>query len=337
MRFTHWERATRGMASLAFFAVSITAFAIGPHDQRVTPNFDAVVRVLFNNNNANPNNAFGTFNGTGAVIDYKVVNGQSWICVLTADHVVSKNGTAAGADIFQPGIAFNDSPDDTGDGGYGKAAILKRAGPTKKWDLAVLGIKVSASNYFPRACLANPNCTNFSIIGYGNEGRIDNVNGGYQPQGKYGKQRYMNSGVRRYFANYSLFGGYMNNVVEYEVVNPATSILPGTGTPFDADSGSPYLTTAPFTDTAKNIAYYRDTIFAVHHGTDRGANAGPNGFKAWAGNPNGWSTTMNYGVHLNQEYLDWIRMQCAMVPEPATLTAMTLGTLVLAARRRRLS
>lgn len=332
MQYINSIKATSSFIALFFIVHS--GFASGPHDQ--LSNHQPVVRVLWDKGGGANN---GEFEGTGTVIDVKRVNGDNWLCVLTADHVVSSNGTHNGATRNKPGIQFGNSAVDTGNSSYLQAGVVKRAGPTKKWDLTVLGINIGQLTFQKSKIeLLDPVggiLDSFSLLGYGNEGRLNAAAGGYVSQGKYGKQRYMNSGIKQFIANQSLFGGYVNDVVEYEVVNPNLPTSPfGSGTPFDADSGSPYYLTDEKFDEDKEFFYRTDSIFAVHHGTSIDVDT-PARTKVWAGNPSGASATLNYGVHLNATYHDWIKQQCAMVPEPTSMAALALGSLLALGRRRK--
>ena len=304
------------MLVLLLFAGS--ARAIGPDTQLVNPPFGGVVRILYDGGLPEGN---GEFNGTGSIIDNMDVRGQGWLCVLTADHVVSTTGRRGGALVTDPGIGFGNSGNDTGNSAYMKAGagMVWRGGPDTNKDLAVMAVNYGAFDptYTPlvRHLVPATAFFNFSDLGYGNEGAL--VAGGFQAQNRYGTQRYLNEKIGVFTAPTFSALGYTYEAAEWFVGDPlaATSIA-GTGTTFDADSGSPYFSTEQVYDPHNELYYATDNQFAVHTGTIP-KDGDPAGFKSFG--------TTNFGVALTTTDITWIETQCALVPEPAGFVLLILG------------
>ena len=128
----------------AVAATTNQSLAIGPENQLVTPTFDAVVRVLYNNP-GNQDAGDGYFNGTGTIIGHHNVNGMGVLCVLTADHVVSTTERFGGGLVSKPGIAFGNSTKDSGNSPYMQSLNVMRNGPTGTSDYAVMGVPLGSS------------------------------------------------------------------------------------------------------------------------------------------------------------------------------------------------
>ena len=95
----------RASSTTLALGLGALALATGPSNQ--TAQLNREIRVLYGLN-AGGNN--GNFNGTGTIFDNMNINGQGYFCVVTADHVVSSNGTKAGALFGGLGVGFgNDS------------------------------------------------------------------------------------------------------------------------------------------------------------------------------------------------------------------------------------
>jgi hypothetical protein len=331
---------TSSSAFFAFAAAIITTLAattnqsraIGPDDQLVTPTFDAVVRILYDNP-GNQDAGDGYFNGTGTIIGNHNVNGDGVLCVLTADHVVSTTGRFGGGLVSKPGIAIGNSTKDSGNSPYTQALNVMRYGPTGTSDYAVMGVKYGAFNpdYTPlvRNLITASSFFRFSDIGYGNEGKLVDQfppagNDGYQNQSRYGTQRYMNDKIDTFATTASNFTSIGYNYTEaaiWYIDNPSDPLAsPGSGTTFDADSGSPYFSSELDFDESKGISYFTNNQFAVHTGTNlsNNPNGAPQGYKAFG--------VQNFGVALTQADIVWIERACDLVavPEPGCFTLLVV-------------
>src|SRR4051812_50186920 len=89
-----WRRWVGAIAlNVGVFGLGSFSFAIAPAAHTINPTYDSVVRVL---KDAGLPGGQGFFEGTGSVVANTNVNGSGFLWVLTADHVVSANGTATG-------------------------------------------------------------------------------------------------------------------------------------------------------------------------------------------------------------------------------------------------
>jgi hypothetical protein len=332
------------LVSPCFIAVPVRA--IGPQDQLINPTFDGVVRMLDNRPGGGQAMGDGYMSGTGSIIGHELFeDGQGCLCVLTADHVVSSTGTRAGALVNEPGIAFGNSALNSGNSPYIKALPkVRRHGFNGTTDYAVLGVKYGPydADYdaLVRTLVPASAFFYFSDIGYGNEGQLVNQFAGapnpdgYQSQGRYGTQRYLNDkiGVFNGSGTFSPFGGYVYDDAALWYIDDPNGVedQDGSGTTYDADSGSPYFSTEPAFDDVNNIYYYTNNQFAVHTGTDTSSNppGSPAGYKAFG--------VENYGVALTQNDINWITRSCSMmVPEPSSLTLLLTALVAVFRRRRR--
>ena len=327
---------------LSFLSTSAQTRAIGPQNQLIDPTFDAVVRVLYDNP-GQQDDGDGYMNGTGTIIDHHNVGGEGVLCVLTADHVVSKTGTFGGALVDKPGIAFGNSAKDSGNSPYWVAnPNVQRYGANGTSDYAVLSVKYGAYNpdydTLVRDLIPASSFFDFTVIGYGNEGQLVDQfpppgDDGYQSQGVYGTQRYMNDKVSTYAteaANFSAIGyTYLEAAIWYIDDPFAAGSADGSGTTFDADSGSPYFSSEFADDGANDIFYLTNNQFGVHTGTilDNNPPGSPAGYKAFG--------VENYGVALTQADIDWIHSACLrLIPEPNSLTLMLVAVVAAGWRRR---
>ena len=144
-----WLRIRRGTSVIAFVVLaSIFGFctspslAIGPSNQTISPTYDSVVRVLLD---VGLPGGQGFFEGTGSVVGNTNRNGQGYLWILTADHVVSSTGAFGGNLANGIGIAFGNSPTSSGNSVYyqnakANPADIFRYGSTGHQDLTVFGI-----------------------------------------------------------------------------------------------------------------------------------------------------------------------------------------------------
>ena len=316
----------------AVAATTNQSLAIGPENQLVTPTFDAVVRVLYNNP-GNQDAGDGYFNGTGTIIGHHNVNGMGVLCVLTADHVVSTTERFGGALVSKPGIAFGNSTKDSGNSPYMQSLNVMRNGPTGTSDYAVMGVPYGVFNPDYNALVRNLITTSaffpFSDIGYGNEAKLVDQfppagNDGYQSQNRYGTQRFMNDKIdtiSTMAANFTQLGYTYTEAVVWSIDNPsAPQAIPGSGTTYNSDSGSPYFSSQPDFDESTGFQYLTDNQFAVHTGTFLANNPpnSPDGYKAFG--------VQNYGVALTHADINWIHQACDLVsvPEPGCFTLLVV-------------
>jgi hypothetical protein len=331
---------TSSSAYLTFTVAIITALitatnesrAIGPQEQVVNPTFDGVVRILYDKPGSQ-DAGDGYFNGSGSIIGNHNINGMGVLCVLTADHVLSTTGMFGGGLVTKPGIAFGNSNKVSGNSPYTQSLNVLRNGPTGTSDYAVMGVNYGAFNSDYNALVRNLITTSsffeFSDIGYGNEGKLVDQfapagNDGYQRIDSYGTQRYLNDKIdtiATVASNFTAIGYTYTEAAIWYIDNPSDPMAhAGSGTTYDADSGSPYFATELDFDESKGISYFTNNQFAVHTGTNlaNNPNAAPNGYKAFG--------VQNFGVALTAADVTWINQACdlVVVPEPCSLALVAV-------------
>lgn len=318
------------MKKLAFLAVlgsSTLSFAGGPTNQNAT--FGSIVRVM---SGVADKTSFGSFLGTGTIIANKNINGKGWLAVLTADHVVSKNEKANGANIDNPGIGLGSVI--SGSSAGFPAKFLARMG-SQKVDIAVLGFEYG--DYNPElkvvrsiAAIDPANLpASFTSLGYGFGLDADVPNNMWKSDGVAGQLRFYNNKKYTISAgNVATFGGYENQIVDYKALAPGhADAMVGQGVMFRGDSGGPLMTNTPDKERVDgtDIPIMANGIFAINHSAVMEFQSGvAKGIKFNA------QTT---GVFLNADYRRWIQQQVQAVPEPASIVA--LGACVIGILRRR--
>lgn len=322
-----WLRIRRGTSVIAFVVLaSIFGFctspslAIGPSNQTISPTYDSVVRVLLD---VGLPGGQGFFEGTGSVVGNTNRNGQGYLWILTADHVVSSTGAFGGNLANGIGIAFGNSPTSSGNSVYyqnakANPADIFRYGSTGHQDLTVFGINYGAFDPAKSALAVSlapaANFLPFSDIGFGNEG-VATANG-FQAQDRYGTQRYFNESINSLAANFPV-AGYIYTAAKFAVEKPGDDGVPaGNGAALDADSGSPMFS------GGFNGTYYTNNQFAVLAGVQP---APDNGLFAY--------NSTEFGVALNAATINWVYSSIS-VPEPGTI-GIVLIVLVGALHRRR--
>jgi hypothetical protein len=336
----HW--ALTAALTIGLAAVANQSRAIAPASQMLNPTFDSVVRVLYNNP-GHQDAGDGYFEGTGTIIGNHDVNGTGVLCILTADHVLSATGEFGGALVSKPGIAFGNSNKASGDSPYMVARDVMRNGPTGTSDYAVMGVKYGPYNSDYDMLVTNLITTsaffNFTDIGYGNEGILVDQYApagydGYQSQGVYGTQRFMNDKIdtiATMASNFTKIGYTYTEAAIWHIDDPsAPGAIAGSGTTYGADSGSPYFSSDADVDESTGLSYFTNNQFGIHTGFDPSTNTmgAPDGYKAFG--------VQNYGVALTQADIDWIHHACDLVavPEPSALALMFVALLTFAQPRR---
>jgi hypothetical protein len=314
-----------GIMLMVLGCLSAIAGEIGPQNQTINPTFDGVVRVL---HDGGLGRGIGTFDGTGSIIANINNNGQGVLYVLTCDHVVSTKGPDDPT-AKSPGIAFGNSPGNTGNSAYMKAAKVFRPnfnnGPTRN-DIAVLRINYGAFNRAFTVLVrnlvpANNITTNLSTIGYGEQANLAAT--GYQGQNLYGTERYFNQNVTEYELVATELG-YVYNAAEWTVNNPANAgNIPGSGVALRGYSGSPAFRSMFVPDPANNLNYLTDNEFAVLSLIRPAYGTTPDRIAVFG------STQIS--VALDNADITWIR-GVSTIPEPTSAYLLgfgILGTLVV--------
>lgn len=312
------------IAVSAALGLSAFAAATGPSNQ--TAQLNREIRVLYGLDAAGNN---GNFNGTGTIFDNMNINGQGYFCVVTADHVVSSNGTKAGALFNGLGVGFGNDSATSGLSGLKQVGNVARYGNLGGQDVAVFAVSYGAYNAAndqfvaklgtPLTQASGP----FSEWGFGNTG--DFVAGGMNTLNQYGVERFQNNSFTR-FMNVA-YSGYAYNSIQWTFNAQNGS---GNGTSFDGDSGGAYFNGSQqgFTISVngkipQNMNAFTDYLVGVH---DFGDN---NAFKAFGFMGNG-GTPMTAGLEA------WMQKACMnAVPEPSSMLALALPVAILALRRRR--
>ncbi len=339
--------------SLVLFA-TMAATATGPIEQNSS--ISGIPRLL---SHVNISNTGGL--GSGTIIDKKVdANGDGWLCVLTADHVVR------GATNHVIGVGSGTL---TTYGGADSWYLSHSPPGTRRMDIAMLGIRIgnvnnnagaaAAYNSFAPVSLglfgpaydpANPNAINRTIFtehGYGDSGSF--VDGGMQHVANNGNvRRFQNNQIERWArrnnANYDYWG------VQWDFNVPANAgPLLSEGLMFAGDSGGAYCTSQ--LETKIISAAFRENIHVNADGTGDLIPSIPAGSQLgfWVNNLIAVNTfgnsveggafnafgTRGAGVPMTADALLWVNEACMAIPTPSVGAMFTFGMILMAPRRRR--
>jgi len=290
--------------------------------------FNPVVRI-------STNLGSGRFSvGSGSVFgkQTKEINGVTryFVCVLTADHVISQNPNNVRIDFMNYYFDNGTGAPPSGPlGGTLPSFVIGRgingvAGDHP--DIAVLGTEVNLATFnkvFTPGVVGweSNHMGTFSLIGYGNTGnRIVDGSGtgiGWTENGiTYGTKRYLN-GV----ATQSTY----DDLVTYDYDSLEWNIGATHGSAFHGDSGGPlFFSMESNVSALNNNRAYATFIGGVLTGGNITA----------AGNT--YDNQKNWAVDLTN-YKGWVTDQCSMVPEPATMFVFAMGIATLVRLRKRTS
>lgn len=345
MTFLYMARTGVSLFAACLF---VSVYAIAPEWQRVPKGvgkLDSVVRV-YGDDGA----------GTGSVIA-KIPDpfDQNYylLCVLTANHVVWDDGHNPNLKV---GFHNKGAPNALDYRAFvvaeGKDKEIYVQGRWTKPDLAILGVRVPRMDFFDRLRpfdlgFMQPERSPFSVVGYGVTGdRFDKDGDGswdgymrdrMNRDHDYGVKRFANNIISKqklwYEENRSKWY-YWAMEWHLRAIGPGVG---GHGNAWPGDSGAPYLNYSPWEievetpDGPEVLDVFTDNIIGVHTAGLTVTFGGDNRFqKKFLGF---WSR----GVPMLPEYREWIEMECMNVPEPASMTALLVGTLYVLARRRRKS
>ncbi|MDX9910592.1 MAG: hypothetical protein RBS39_02035 [Phycisphaerales bacterium] len=332
------------------------ALATGPANQRVPWNpgglnstLDSVVHIR----NAITPGGFRI--GSGSVVCKKIVGGDMWVGVLTANHVARNGGRRnnqinfgdstggyAGTFGFNSGVAGSSTwqiqyPDNRIDMSY----IAVNLGPNVAGAAQTLFNNLNPLSYmaFPTAGgMLDPDGVEITQVGYGLNGSWNGTNTAMVTSTPTfdGNKRFQNNSLLAATRDIDPNGTtgadtYDYNAVQFTMQAPAAAgFLRYEGISYGGDSGSPYLVSSMVSDTTdwnvgnNNFELFTDTIIAVHTLGDSNSTAGGN-------TPLG---AYGAGVPLTAAHVAWLDRMCMIVPAPGG-TLLFVGAGLFAARRRR--
>jgi len=279
---------------------------------------NAIVRVR-----AGPNeDSWGR--GSGTIIDRRPDESGpgGWICVLTADHVVS---FALGSYDYQeigfggesaPGLRFKSTT----------TVINVVRGPVNpdgsRVDMAILGIRVPDLSVLPDfevPTIASPGTTH-TVAGYGQTATFDGANRRYLVDPGVGGDLLVSFNT---FADLTVksisFYEYasIRYTTEFGPTDPTMPAIHAEAHTLRGDSGGPSWRASGSSGWS---------IVGVHSASTSRLFEG----RSWVGDHDEW-----WDVQVDA-YSDWVRTGCAAaVPEPASLLALTVGFAACLRRRTR--
>ncbi len=306
---------------------------------------------------------FGAGLGTGTVIGKRQDNnGNGWLCVLTADHVVRGAANVS--------VAFGDA---MGQGTYGGPGASQFRQIHPNLDAAVAAVNVGNLNGNPALAGFFNSLTpvtlgsvqnagsavnqQFTELGYGGSGTF--VVGGMQantttPVAPYSLQidnnkRFQNNQIER---TVRVTGGnYTYNAIQFDMdrAMPPGHFLDAEGISFAGDSGGPYFMSGADAqavgafdrpDDADGtfvpdwpggvMSIFNNMQFAVHtmgNSTPGGAGGAPSRF-------NGYDVTTGAGLPLTPNRVLRIQRMCGRIPSPGSTALVGIGSIIAFRRRR---
>lgn len=305
----------------------------------------------------------GGFFGTGSVFCKNVgTDGNLWLGIVTADHVVRPGGSSSWTGTGHS-ILFGDN---AAQGEFGRVGNVGES-----WyrqypgaDLAFLAINMGPANGANQAfynnvaecaltpvaldAMGKPMVTGaqFTEYGYGGTGPFVAAGAvapgspaGIRNTGATGEKRFQNNEVVGNAVDAGIYAGSPLITWTFDQPAAAGNFLAAEGTSFGGDSGGPYMMGEAaqieldefYRQGADNpwgggvLDIYTDGIFAIHSGANPLV-AAPNGVAAY--------NRVSYGVPMMPEYVNWLEGQCDILPAPGSMALLGAGGL-LAGRRRR--
>ncbi len=262
--------------------------------------------------------------------------GGVWLCVLTADHVVSdSNAWRIGFGNINQGWQYN-----------APIRIRGPRNPDETWvDLALLGVHVPDPTALPEIALPTlsaPQGNQLIVAGFGNKGDLDpQVPRSYLAlSGTYGVFR---SGQNEIVAieqspenrDPDTDKIYKFQSLKYQLrFTPADRWPPQTGTayPFAGDSGGPSFQAVDLNRDGDTDDPGEWRLVGVHSSGEIDPVEDMNGDMKPEARALEGHTACDVSVG---NYIRWINEKCDAIPEPASMVALAVGLLGLVARRRR--
>lgn len=284
--------------------------------------------------------------GTGIVIGSKVEREQGFLCILTADHNLSKDDKAAGAlvDVLLMGSR---NPDDShGEGKIKPITRIWRQGRelnnANRWDLAVCMVSWGApdaeftalADSARAVSVYDKDHTYFTSAGHGQSGDLTK-NGtadfvGYLHDDDEAshidlKKRFWSNAVTEAKDNDDAGDGYKHPLLKWKLHKENEVIAEGMGLPGDSGSGMHFTDELNFGDD--NLVGLSDNIRGIVTQVDiRRINA-KKYIVAY--------DDFGYGVQITADVKKWIDGRCAAVPEPSAFVAAGAGLVAFLRFRRK--
>ncbi|GEM_PF-1219594 len=360
----------RALVSLVLLAACGQALATGPTQQRLPwraigqgetqfSTLNSVVKInRFNNE------------GTGTIVSKYIDNGQAWISILSADHVLTGNPLLLGIQFGDEGAAPAGIPQQNLtvilEGQNSNAKYLQRSGE----DLGVLGLRlgnvvgndaetVARRAFFDQLRPATLDAVTtqdlltsrriFSSVGYGGTGTF--VQGGMQAVTDNnaapfvltndGKKRFQNNRFERTVNASDMNYSYTGIQADFNAPTD-TGFLVAEGVSFPGDSGSPLFQATNVTQTVEAITRPGGFNWAAGEmslysnalvAVMTQANARPSSVDATT-RFNPYDTTRMTAIPLTAARVTWIEEWSRYVPTPGAASTLAMFALLTTRRRR---